>query len=220
MYAIDRQAISNLVYNGKVGIPTWPTSDAALDYNPAVHGNKDVYVHGHDAELAKSYAEKSGLIGKTIRIATNGDGNYQTMCEIIQDNLKEIGVDATIVSYDAGTYVSTVMDVSTFDVFLLYVGSPSKIGSDMINGYLQVFPLGWSGPERDQISDLFTQAVSTPDEAKQSELLAQAMDLWDNVHPWYALAEMVDFVAISKDIGGYEYYGDACLHVANWYWNE
>jgi hypothetical protein len=45
------------------------------------------------------------------------------------------------------------------------------------------------------------------------------MEIWDNYHPWFALAEMVSPTAVSKDIGGYEAYGDGCLHVCNWYWN-
>jgi hypothetical protein len=67
------------------------------------------------------------------------------MAEIIQNDLSAIGVESTIINYDAGSYVGTLMDVSTFDIGLLYVGSPSRFAVDMIGGYLSFLPLGWDG---------------------------------------------------------------------------
>lgn len=217
MYAIDRQAILDMVYGGKISAPSWPVSDATYGYEPKF-ANLDVYTHGYDVEKAKAYAEASGLVSKTIRITTNGEQNYNSIAEIIQNNLSEIGVDSTIINYDAGSYVGTLMDASTFDIGILYVGSPSRYAVDMIGGYLSFLPLGWSGSDKDELLALCREGVSTPTESGRSEILEKMMKIWDKYHPWFALAEMVSPTVVSKDIGGYEAYADGCYHVCNWYW--
>ena len=214
MHAIDRVALNDMVYSGMVATPSWPVSDNAYGYEPAF-GNLDAYAHGYDVELAKAYAEESGLVGKTVRITTNGEQAYNSMAEIIQNDLSAIGVDSTIINYDAGTYVGTLMDLSTFDIGILYVGSPSRYAVDMIGGYLSFLPLGWTGSDKDAFLALSAEGVATPTESGRSEILAQMMDIWDNYHPWFALSEMVSPTAVSKDIGGYQAYGDGCLHVCN-----
>lgn len=219
MYAINRDSIVELAYDGVAGTPNYPASNAAIGYQ----GHEDmfsmeVYDHGYDPDLARDYAEQSGLVGQTLTITTNGDLTYNTIAEIIQDNLREIGVEATITQYDTGSYTGTLMDTSTFDIGLLAVGCPSRVSFDMLYGYLSFLGLGWEGPERDQVISLLEAALASPDEEDQREYFTQAMEVWDTVHPWFALVEGVNPVAVSNEIGGYEYYLDACLHVADWYW--
>ena len=220
MHAINRQAIVDLVFCGAVETTNYCGPNSAIGYvGHEDNFTLDAYEVGYDVELAKFYAEKAGLVGKTIVISTNGDATYNTIAELILNDLSVIGVTAEIVNYDPGSYVSTLMDVSTFDIGLLSIGSPSKYSFDMIYGYISFLPLGWDTENRQLIIDNLMAALGTPDQEEQQKNFAAAMQIWNSEHPWFTLTDTVETIALSDEVGGYEYYLDACLHISTWYWN-
>ena len=54
----------------------------------------DTYATGYNMDLAKKYAEESGLVGQTVRIVTNGSDAFVSIAQVLEQSLKEIGVNA------------------------------------------------------------------------------------------------------------------------------
>jgi ABC-type transport system substrate-binding protein len=99
-YAINCQAIIDVAYNGKADLIDWGASESLIEIQDRYLNMSELYTDRYNIEKAKELAEKSGLVGKTLRIVTNGDANYITAAEVIQNGLEAINVDAEIINYD------------------------------------------------------------------------------------------------------------------------
>jgi peptide/nickel transport system substrate-binding protein len=195
-YAMDRESMAQLMYKGISSVPSYPTSEHCSDYEERFSNISDIYATGYNVEKAKQYAEESGLVGKTLKIITNGVESYNDMAAVIQANLADIGVNSEIVSYDSATYFSVVMDESNFDIALFYLSAPSLLACDIMASYLDFIPLGWYDDAREEYRDLCTQILGELDDAKRADLTYQALVLFEEYDPWYAISEAVTAAAI------------------------
>lgn len=219
MHAINRDAIVELAYSGQSAAPTWPNSNDCADFEPRFDKSLDVYAKGYDPELAKDYAEKAGLVGKTVRIINNGAEQYTTIAQVIQENLSAIGVNSEIIVYDQATFMATMMDVSNFDIGLFIMSAPSRFAIEQMVSWLGWLPLGWTGDLHDEYIDLGYKGMATADAGARSEILQQMLDIFDQVHPWFALAEGYTEWAVSQDIGGFVLYSDG-TRFHEMYWKD
>ena len=135
---MDRESMSYLMYKGISSVPSYPTSEHCLDYEERFADMTDVYATGYNVDLAKEYAEKAGLVGKTLKIITDGTEAFNDIAAILQENLSAIGVNSEIMSYDSATYFSIIMDESNFDIALFYLSSPSMLACDIMGSYLDL----------------------------------------------------------------------------------
>ena len=204
-YAVDRQAIVDIVYKGLSSVAQYPVSQYDQDYETRFANMHDTYATGYNVDKAKEYAEKSGLVGKTIRIITNGASNYNTMAEMIQENLLDIGIEAKISNYDQATYFGTIGDAKNFDIALFGPSAPSMLAVDILSMYPTFISLGWTGADRDKYGELSQDAISTYDPTERGNKLFEALKVWVDVDPWFALSEEVMPRAIAPDVTGVEY---------------
>lgn len=216
--ATDRESISYLMYKGISSVPSYPTSEHCLDYEERFANMNVVYSEGYNPELAKEYAEKAGLVGKTLKIITNGTEAYNDAATIIQSNLEAIGVKAEIQSYDSATYFSVVMDESNFDIALFYLSSPSMLACDVMSAYLTFIPLGWHDEARDEYQAVTDKILTEMDDAKRADLTYECLEIFEDYCPWFALNESVTSTAVSKDVGGANYYLAGNLFPIDLYW--
>ena len=220
MYAIDRQAIVDMVFEGKSRVPSWPLSEDVLDYEPRFSNMSEVYAEGYNPEKAKELADKSGLTGKTIRLITNGGADYVTMAEIIKNNLKDIGVNVEIQNYDAATYFSMLMDESTFDAALFVIAGSTCLAIDLAYSYPGFIPLGWTGEDHDAYMALGAQGMAMSDATARGDIIYQMMEIFNRSYPWFTLAESVSPTAYAKSLGGVEFYLDGTFRVNHWYYEQ
>ena len=204
-YAFDREAMNKVMYNGLSSYPDHPVSDHMIDFDERFHGLTDYYVEGYNLEKAKEYAEKSGLVGKTLKIITNGSEQYNDAAQILQGSLEQIGVKSTITPLDQATYFAALMDASQFDIGFYFASSPSMLASDVVANYPDFVPLDWTGPEHDEFSALAHGAVQEPDPAKRAELLYEAMVKFADACMWFPVNEALGLRAWDSDIAGVNY---------------
>ena len=204
-YAVDRQAIVDVVYKGLSKVAQYPASQYDQDFEPRFANMHDTYKTGYNKAQAKAMAEKAGLVGKTVRIITNGAATYNTMAEMIQANLLDIGVKAQIKNYDQATYFPTIMDAKNFDIALFGPSAPSMLAVDILAMYPTFIPLGWTGPDRENYGKLSMGAIGTYDKTERGNKLFDALKIWVDVDPWFALDEFVMVRAESKSITGVNY---------------
>jgi ABC-type transport system substrate-binding protein len=204
-YAINRQSISDILSDGRAGLSEYPASHGLTDVESRFFNMHETYSVGHDIERAKALAEQSGLVGKTLRIITNGAAAYNTLAEIIQGDLLEIGVNSEIVPYDQATFFSVMMDASNFEIALFTPSAPSMMAVDIMSMYLTFIPLGWTGPDRDRYGELSMGALATFDPASRSDQFYEALKIFVDYDPWYGLCEMVSARTNASDLRGMDY---------------
>jgi len=204
-HAIDRQSIADIVYAGKAKVLSWPISESAVDFEPRFANAHETYSVGYDPEIAKEYAEKSGLIGQTVRIITNGAPDNSTIAELIQSNLLDIGVDAKITNYDQATYFGILMDESQYDIALFNPSAPSIMAVDILSMYPTFITQGWSGPERDEFGTVSQRAITTYDAKARGDLINEFLRIFLEADLWYGLCEGVSIRAYSADLRGVEF---------------
>lgn len=110
-YAIDKQSIVDAVYLGKASV-------ANTIVNPTVFGSdQKVGKIDYNPEVAKELLEKSGVKNKIIKIMSNDNPVRLQAAQIIQANLKEVGIKAEIETVEWGTYLQMTAQ-GDFDVFI------------------------------------------------------------------------------------------------------
>jgi len=118
-YAIDRQALVNIVYDGNANVARHPVSAGIADADPSLF-DIGIYGEGFNPEKAKQLAESSGLIAHTqanpLVLVNNGTPDFKLCCELIQANLNDIGVKVEIVTFDAGSWLTVVFDETQWDM--------------------------------------------------------------------------------------------------------
>ena len=127
VHAIDKQAIINVVYEGQAEISYGPSSRACWDYLPEYDNVHPTYSIGYDLELAKQYAERSGLMGKEVRVVTNGTAEHVQTAEMLQSMLKAIDVTVVIQNYDAAGYGDATRDPTMFEISVGQGSTPTMI---------------------------------------------------------------------------------------------
>ena len=102
--AIDKESVVMVAYNG-LAVPA--LSAVPMNFEGATEENADVY----DVEKAKEYMDKSGVDPASIELAIIcSDDTKKRAGEVVQANLKEIGINATIESMDLATYLSATAE--------------------------------------------------------------------------------------------------------------
>lgn len=218
-HAIDRDAIVNNVYFGAAEKLDYPVSMHCLDYSDKLKNLDDTYAIGYNPELAKEYAEKAGLIGQTLTIVTNGSSEYVTTAELIQMNLKAIGVEAKIVNYDPASYWGNAHDPTTFDIAVYAASSPQGYAIGLIYEYIMWSPeikTAWDGLDAYLAQGL--AAVANPDPAaREAELLDMSKQFEEQVL-WYGLCDVLNCIAASKDLQGLKLWNAGIVHYSDCSW--
>ena len=219
-HALNRQAVINLVYFGYATLADYMVSSNCFDYEPRLGGLNPTYSIGHDLDLAREYAEKAGLVGKDLVAITNGQAAYIATAEILQANLREIGVNLIINNYDGASYSTVAADQTMYDIILYASASPQFLALGQIYDSLknrpQRYAPGW--PEFYDWLDLTAEGCRIIDMEERSDLLYQSTEMFVNGAPWYAICTTQSFICINKDLAfpGFHYNGNMCFN--EWWW--
>lgn len=213
-YAIDRQAIADVVYSKQSKVLDWPCSDTLIDKEPRFANMSELYSVGYSADKAKTLAEQSGLTSKTLRLITNGAAANVTTAEIIQGNLLDIGVKSEIINFDQATYFGVLMDQTKFDIAVFQPSAPSLMAIDILAMYPVFIPLGWTGAAHDEYMALGTKGLGTYDPKARGDVIFDMLKIFVDECPWYGICEGPAMNAYSKDLKNVEYTlaGSALYH--------
>lgn len=132
-YATNSEAIRQVAYNGYGEIPTCCFSSANSDYTSEMDYLNDTYKTGYDLTKAKEYAEKGDLIGKQVRLITNGSDAFVSTAQIIEQALKEIGVKAEVINMDQPTVRSKINEEDGWEIYVAFVAGGTGYGFDLMH---------------------------------------------------------------------------------------
>ena len=128
-YAIDRQEVIDAGMMG-VGNLTAPVPEGLLG-NFAMPVNK-LAGYKHNYEKGKALLKEAGFEnGLTMKLMTTSDfSDYLTICQIIQDQLKNIGIKVEIVSMEWGAFIGSIFQTEGYDAFFIEI-APLALDPDI-----------------------------------------------------------------------------------------
>ena len=116
--ALDREAMINVILEGRGVVQYGPISESVIGYWPGV----EEIGYGYDPDQAAAYMEEAGYArnddgmwekdGEVLYIPLNisaGNESSARVAQIIQDQYRRFGVDVELVTLDAGIYSETVL---------------------------------------------------------------------------------------------------------------
>jgi dipeptide transport system substrate-binding protein len=186
-YAINRETIHQTVFSDLV-----EKTDSPLPV-PMNFNNSTIEAINYDPELSRKLLAEAGYAdGLEIDIWSipvqrpyNPDGHL--MAELMQEDLRNIGVKANIISYDWSTFLQKVSDGEHQTALLGGVADNEDAGyflSTLLSCSARVSKTNrafWCNPDFD---DLINQAQNTSNQKIKQLLFNKALEIFRNDLPW------------------------------------
>lgn len=180
MYAMDREFVRDVIWNGFGKVATSPVSSKTNFYTD------DTIMYDHNAEKAEEMLAASGYDGEEVRILPLPYGEtWQRWAEAMKQNLDEVGINSTVVATDVAGWNQKQSDWD-FDIAFTYLyqyGDPalgvsrSYLSSNIEKGSPWNNVAGYVNEEVDAMFD--EAAVAATPEARQelyTEIQQQLVD--------------------------------------------
>ena len=212
--AINKEDLVTVAYNG---LATPAISQCPMNFAGATEENADVY----DVAKAQEYLEQSGVDPSTITFSIiSSDDQKKRAAEVIQANLKEIGIEVTIESMDLATYLSSTAEGD----YEASIGGYNS--SNLLNYVVGVFhseSINASNKTRlndPEVDALIDQASVTLDEEERVAILEQLCLRLNEICSQAPLCQTMDMRAFNAKLGGVEVSDSGTLYFENCYWEE
>ena len=98
-YGIDVPSIIQAAFDDK-----WKRANAIIPQNMGLGYWKGAPAYARDVDKAKGYLTKSGLSNVTLTLACVDDEVDKTVCQVIQANLKDVGITINLDAVDSATF--------------------------------------------------------------------------------------------------------------------
>lgn len=215
-YAIDREAILNLVLNGHGYV-------ASAGYLPVEHvmRNENIKTYGYDVEKAKEL-----LGGETYSFVLSCGDNADTIkiCDLVAMYLKEVGIEVTVQSMDSSSLNAARKD-GNYDMYMSYGGG---WGGDADS--LRTMYAGWDpetgetlsgsaclGYYNEEIFNLAQEQIKCVDIEKRTDMIMKMQELIAEEVPCLPIINATDMLVTrpsTYDGWRFKYdhnYSDSCL---------
>ncbi|HET7656865.1 MAG TPA: ABC transporter substrate-binding protein [Bacillales bacterium] len=205
-YAINKKAIVNAFYSegAKVATSPLPPSFAAFD--------KNLKKYSYDPKKAKELLKEAGypngfkmeLWAMPVARPYMPDG--KKIATAIQADLKKVGIDAKIVTYDWATYLDKTSKGEA-DAFLLGWTSDNGDADNILYTLLSTDAIGsnnytyYSNKELDKV---LLEAQKTTDQQKRIELYKKAQEIIKDNPPWVPLVHSTPALAGKANLMGFK----------------
>jgi peptide/nickel transport system substrate-binding protein len=170
MYAMDREFVRDVIWNGFGQIARGPVSSKTRFFDEALPE------YEHDPDKARALLEEMGYDGEPVRLLPLPYGEtWQRWAEAVRQNLQDVGINVTIESTDVAGWNQKVSewDYDLAFTYLYQYGDPALgvartyISSNIAKGS------PWNnvqGYENEAVDELFAEAAVAVGEEKRQEL--------------------------------------------------
>ena len=204
-YAINKEAIIQTIFQG-VGEPS------SAPIVPAIFGYTQAGPYEYDLERAKDLLAQAGYADGFDLELFHPTGRYSqdsTVIEAVQAMLADVGVNASLTTYDWGTYLDTVIvppDQAEHDAYMLGWGT---VTLDADYGLYALFHSSQWPPANNvsyyansEVDALLDEARVTPDRSVREGLYREAIEIiWDDA-PWIFLHNEGQVNAVRSNVKG------------------
>lgn len=231
LFALDRQSIVTAVFfgHGKVANSVEPPTSWAYKPNPTVTINFDTnkansmldaagWAKGSDGIRAKN-----GTKMKFTMITNAGNKQRESMLQIMQQAWAGLGVTATPSLIQFPQLVSQIVDIRTFDIFLVGFNWGADPDVSPLYHSRNTAPGGFNGAffKNDQADMLLDEAIATLDVNKRKDLYFQFQDLMSDLQPSPVILFNTGIYGVQSrvqgtDFGPFNQFGNRPWHSKVW----
>ena len=217
-YAVDKHAVIDLAFDGyghPLGSSMYPAfgkyfDESLTDYYP------------HDVEKAKALLAEAGYadgFSMSITVPSNYQPHMDT-AQVLVEQLKEIGVTATIQPVEWASWVSDTYQGRNYQSTVVGVDASDMTARAMLARFQSESDKNFVNYKNDEYDALFAQALSCWDDAEQTEIYRQMeRNLTENAANVY-IQDLADLVAVRNGLEGLAFYPLYVLDVSTLYWAE
>ena len=173
-YAVDRQAIVDYLRRGLAQPAVGVLSPVAWAFEPHVHQ------FTHDIARAKQLLDEAGYPDPDgdgpqprlrLSLKSSTDEFFRLQATVLQQNLREVGIDVDVRSYEFATFYADVLKGNVQMYTLQWVGVTDPDMLRRLYHSSQVPPVGFNriyykNPEVDRLIDMATTAASDEERLK------------------------------------------------------
>ncbi|MDD5658401.1 MAG: ABC transporter substrate-binding protein [Actinomycetota bacterium] len=202
-YAYDKKKLEE-VNQGRLVAQYYPWVEGASAFN------SDVQRYDYDPEKAKQLLKEAGYEnGLKLTLVTNPDDSYKPWYLLLQQNLKDVGVDLEIKVIDSASFYDPKVGVFNKDTFDLCLSGWATPYPDL-GAYFQRWyskdksPDGWniSQYENADADKIMEQAKNMMDKAQRDKLLEELQVIIADDPPWIFSVRNMFVVAARDDVEG------------------
>jgi glutathione transport system substrate-binding protein len=200
-YAFDREAIAEAAFFGRAE----PITGGLIGPDHWAHNEELEGTYTYDPDRAQELLAEAGYedgFSATL-MSTSQYGMHQNTAEIVQDNLRAIGIDVELELFDW----STVVDRHNEGDYDFRIHGLAADSNDPDFMTLFFYPgsnhSNSTGFEDDEITDLLDEGRSLVDEDERQEVYNQLEERILELSPWNFLVFRQDAEAIRSDVNGY-----------------
>lgn len=205
-YAIDRKTIVEQVLKGQVSVLQSVYAPTQAVYTPAWEQ------YTYDLEKAKQHLAEAGyteevLAGEPLKLklgTTAGNAAREQIQQIIQSQLRQIGINVAIDNYDAPTWFSEKVDKGDYEMGIwAWAVSPDPDIESMF-AKDRIPPEGQNSYwyENDKVTELLKQANTEVDDARRIPLYQEVQKLMADDAVLLPLYQRLNIVAFNARLKG------------------
>ena len=217
-YAIDKQAVIDLAFDGygiPLGTSMFPSFSKYYDETLTDYYKPDI-------EKAKKLLKEAGYpdgFAMTITVPSNYTPHMNT-ATVLVEQLKAIGVKASVEPIDGNSWLDQVYDKSKFQTTITGLTSDNMTARKLLERFGSNADNNFTKYKNKEYDTILAKALSEPDDKKQTALYRQLeRNLTENAANVY-LQDMADLVAVRNGLTGLTFYPIYVLDISKLQWKE
>jgi len=217
-YGVDKQGIIDRAFDGygiPLGTSMFPSFSKYYDESLT-----DYYTH--DVEKAKELLAEAGYpngFDMTISVPSNYQPHVDT-AEVIKEQLKDIGVNVTILPVEWGVWLSDVYGAREYQSTITGLTSDNMTARKLLERFGSQISNNFTNYNNSEYDEILAKAVTSTSDEEQTALYRQLeVNLTENAANVY-IQDMADLVAVRNGVEGLTFYPLYVLDVSTLYWAD
>lgn len=219
-----RQAISYAIDKTKLIQGTYLSEDYADPAYSAFATNTgffsdDVEKYDYNVDKAKELLKEAGKENLELKLMyTSGSPAQEKEGLLIQEMLKEVGINVELLPMERATFIEKLLDGSNHDFDMAING---YVMGDNPHSYASIFKSdsseNFSNYNNPKIDELFEQAKVETDEAKRRELYKEIQQILAEDAVEYPVANVKSILAVRKEFTNLDAASPAPIHMFDYF---
>ncbi len=203
-YALDRQEIFDMAFDGKgaaLGSAMYPSFGKYFmeELNNAYPTN---------VEKAKELLAEAGYpdgFSFTIKVPSNYGPHIDT-AQVLLEQLKRIGVDASIELIEWDTWLSDVYADRNYEATVIGVDASTLTAPALLGRYVSTASNNFVNFSSEAYDQAYAQAQASADDTEKTKYYKQCEQILSDECASVYIQDLAEFVAVRKNYTGYEFY--------------
>ncbi|MCM2282252.1 MAG: ABC transporter substrate-binding protein [Bdellovibrionaceae bacterium] len=206
-YALNRKSYLDAIYQGHASLAKNPIPPTMWSYN------KSTSDYEYNPEKAKQLLKEAGVATGfstklwAMPVSRPYNPNGKKMAEMMQADLKKVGVQVEIVTYDWPTYLDKARKGEHEMLLMGWTGDngdPDNFMNVLLGCNAVEGGSNYSRWCQKSYDSLISAARTTVDVKKRTEFYTKAQTIFKDEAPWVTLAHAKVFRAMRKEVTGYK----------------